>query len=180
MKHETFNKHAFLFLLISFLAGAAFIAVLVHIQGKGLRTEAYYMRRMPRTDIGVPHNTGGIKPLPTQQAPLQPAVMSPKAGDRWMVGKAYDITWKRLGQGSKYAENVNITVSRYFGSGNVPDVVPPSTIIAERVPNNGKFSWTIPPLFPTILRNQQVIVTVTASESDSISAASGAFTVVTK
>ena len=63
-------------------------------------------------------------------------ILSPKANDVVQSGAPFEIEWKAEVPQSEFGANVTIQFSK--DGGNSWDVV------AENVPNNGKYQWTVP------------------------------------
>jgi len=68
-------------------------------------------------------------------------ILSPKANDVVQVGAPFEIQWKADVPQSEFGTNVTIQFSK--DGGNTWDVV------AENVPNTGKYQWTVPKIDST-------------------------------
>ncbi len=59
-------------------------------------------------------------------------VTSPRSGDTWRIGETHAVTWARSG-----AMDDEVKILLFQGGAR-------ESVIADRVPNSGSFSWTIP------------------------------------
>jgi hypothetical protein len=71
-------------------------------------------------------------------------ILSPKANDVVQSGAPFEIEWKADVPQSEFGANVTIQFSK--DGGNTWDVV------AENVPNNGKYQWSVPKIDSTKCR----------------------------
>ena len=76
----------------------------------------------------------------TKIAPKSVALASPIGGEKWEVGKTYDIKWNTTGYSSDSNVQIKLLDTRYEGNSTKSE----TTII--NTTNNGVYSWEIPDL----------------------------------
>ncbi len=148
-----------------------------HTQVLGLQTVVDYIG--PRVDADEQNPSTPPEPIDGETV----IVTSPKKGDQWQLGQAYNITWTN-GTGLSGATSAYISlepVPPACLSASPPCLVKQIApyVIAEAAPYTGSFRWTVPENLSDLYQGNNMQIMVMANNSD-INGTSAAFTVTPK
>jgi len=98
-------------------------------------TGSDYLVRITTLDGQVTDDSGVFSI--TELLPEGITVTSPSAGQQWIHGNTYSITWNSVGQ-----LDANVKIRIYQGDTKI-------YALSDSTPNDGSFSWTVPITFPS-------------------------------